>query len=84
MTTTSTKVQELIPQELQDKYWHERTQILRKRSEVLIISLVGRELASTWWDSKNKAFDMQTPNQEFQQNPEKVYGYCLGHAQGGW
>jgi len=27
---------------------------------------------------------MQTPRQLFEQNPEKVYSYCLGHAQGGW
>lgn len=70
--------------ELKEKYWHERNQILRKRSEVLIVALVGSELAETWWDSENKAFDMQTPRQLFEQNPEKVYSYCLGHAQGNW
>ena len=51
--------------------------IMRERSEALVIALVGKEAAPTWWNSKNKAFDMQTPSVTFEQDPKKVYNYLM-------
>lgn len=53
---------------------------LRKRSEMLVISLIGSDIAQEWWQSPNRAFRMQTPEQTFDSDPEKVYSYLVGHA----
>ena len=61
----------------------ERARVLRKRSEVLIIVLVGKDLAPKWWDSENRAFGM-TPNKKWVEDPEAVYGYLMSHSDGQW
>lgn len=52
---------------------------MRKRSEVLVIALVGKALSEKWWNSHNKAFDM-TPEEKWKEEPEVVYNYLMFHA----
>lgn len=58
--------------------------LLKKRSETLVVSLVGENLAYKWWNSANKAFEGETPLSEFEKDAEKVYEYLLLHTQGAW
>jgi hypothetical protein len=53
---------------------------MRKQSEMLVISLIGADIANDWWNSPNRAFQMQTPENTFDSDPEKVYSYLVGHA----
>ena len=54
--------------------------MMRKLCEALVISLVGKELAETWWNSANKAFDGKTPGEIYNSNPERVYNYLMRSA----
>lgn len=56
-------------------------QIMLGRACALVIALVGKDAASWWWKSRNKAFDMQTPEEFWKTNPEKVYNYLMDYAQ---
>lgn len=51
--------------------------IMLKRCEVLLIAMLGEEMAPKWWDSRNKAFDMKTPKEVWKTEPEKVYEYLM-------
>lgn len=53
---------------------------LRGRSEALVIALVGKDTSEKWWNSRNRAFDMLTPNQMFEINPDTVYKYLLNYS----
>lgn len=55
--------------------------ILRKRSEVLVIAFVGKDLAPKWWDGFNKAFNM-TPNEMWAIDHKAVYSYLMGMGGG--
>lgn len=61
-----------------------REQVLRKRSEMLVIALVGKDLSDNWWNSQNKAFELKTPNEKWKENYETVYSYLMSHAEGEW
>ncbi len=61
-----------------------QVEIMRKRSEVLVIALVGKNLSNKWWNSQNKAFNMMTPEDKWKEDPNVVYSYLMGHAEGGW
>jgi hypothetical protein len=50
----------------------------------MILSMVGAEMAPDWWNRKNYAFDGRTPNEMFEQDPERVYRYICGHVDGYW
>ena len=54
--------------------------IAKQRSNVLVIALVGGELADKWWSSPNAAFDMQTPAAAWLQDYTKVYTYLMRAA----
>ncbi len=56
-----------------------QVEIMRKRSEVLVIALVGKSLSEKWWNSANKAFNM-TPEEKWKEDPEAVYSYLMFHA----
>lgn len=56
--------------------------VMKQRSVALVIAMVGKEAASLWWSSKNKAFDMKTPTEVWLEEPERVYLYLMGHASG--
>jgi hypothetical protein len=64
-----------------EAFWAERNRVLRARSEALVIALVGKELAPSWWSGANLAFEGQAPST---QNIERVYGYLMRMAQGEW
>lgn len=65
-------------------FWLKRTRVLRARSEALVVALVGAQLATQWWNSANKAFEGQTPAEQFDKNPERVYSYLMQSAEGYW
>jgi hypothetical protein len=75
---------EAVPLEQAQPFWDERNRVLRARSEALVVALVGKDLAPQWWTSANRAFEMQTPTEQFDRNAERVYGYLMQHAQGTW
>lgn len=64
-----------------EAFWAERNRVLRARSEALVIALVGKKLAPSWWLGANLAFEGQAPNT---QNIERVYGYLMRMAEGEW
>ena len=75
---------EQVPLEQAEAFWAERNRVLRARSQALVIALVGKDMAQQWWTSANKAFEMQTPLEQFERSPERVYGYLMQHAEGYW
>ena len=75
---------EAVPLEQAEKFWQQRNRVLRARSEALIIAMVGKDLATQWWTGPNKAFEGQTPNEQFEQNAERVYSYLMRMAEGEW
>lgn len=46
----------------------------------MLAALVGPLLVDNWWQSKNRAFDNQTPAGEWLRNPERVYRYLQSHC----
>lgn len=54
---------------------------MKRRSDVLLTALVGKELVEKWWESGNKAFDLKTPYEQWQIDPTVVYNYLMTHAQ---
>jgi len=75
---------EAVPLEQAEKFWLERNRVLRARSEALVVALVGKFWAHKWWTSPNRAFEGQTPNEQFDKNPERVYSYLMQSAEGQW
>lgn len=57
---------------------------MRKRCEALVIAMVGKELATQWWGSANKAFCGDTPEQIYSVAPSAVYAYLMKSAEGEW
>ena len=57
-----------------------KIEVIKQRCEMLVIALVGKELAPKWWQSTNNAFDGKTPEVMFQEDPNAVYDYLLNHA----
>jgi hypothetical protein len=58
--------------------------IMKQRSVALVIAMVGKDHADTWWSSPNKAFNGMTPAGQWIQDHESVYGYLMQHSQGAW
>jgi hypothetical protein len=58
--------------------------IMRRRSEALVVALVGNDLATKWWNSANAAFEGHTPEETWKKTPDVVYQYLMGHAGGGY
>jgi len=75
---------EAVPLEQAQPFWDERNRVLRARSEALVVALVGKEHSQLWWTSANRAFEGQTPSEQFDRNAERVYSYLMQHAQGTW
>lgn len=44
---------------------------------IMVISMVGKQLAREWWDRPNKFFNMKTPNEIWENNPKAVYDYIV-------
>ena len=75
---------ESVPLEQAEQFWQERNRVLRARCEALVIALVGKDMAPKWWTSSNRAFEGQTPQEQFDRNAERVYSYLMGSAEGYW
>ena len=54
--------------------------VMKARCDVLLIAMLGKNAALTWWDSRNKAFDMLTGKDQWDQDPTIVYNYLMRHA----
>lgn len=63
---------------------YEINSLMRRRCEAMILSMVGAEMAPDWWNRKNYAFGGSTPNEMFEQDPERVYQYIIEHIDGYW
>jgi hypothetical protein len=61
---------------------HPSVQLLKVRCDALLLGMLGKDAARTWWDSRNKAFDMLTAREQWGKDPIVVYKYLMGHA--GW
>lgn len=53
-------------------------------NSILFACLGSDELVDKWWDSPNKAFDMITPNEMLDLNPDYVVKYLLDQVCGGY
>lgn len=63
---------------------YQKLDLMRRRCETMILSLVGAELAPNWWRGQNLAFDMRTPEEQWIIDPESVYKYVCGTVDGYW
>lgn len=68
----------------QQVHSEEKLNRMKKHAHECVIAMVGEKLADQWWNSKNRAFDEQTPAGEWLRNPKRVYDYVMLHAYGGW
>jgi len=56
---------------------------LKNRCDIILLSLLEEETASQWWHSRNKAFDMLTPQEMWDSGQyNRVYGYLLDQING--
>lgn len=51
-----------------------------KMDRFLLAMLGSDELVEKWWLGANKAFDMKTPAEVFDIEPDKVINYILAQA----
>jgi hypothetical protein len=59
-------------------------QEFRAIADQLVTSMVGPNLAESWWTSPNKAFDGRTPETQWANGSDQVVFYLMSHAfQGG-
>lgn len=53
-----------------------------------LYAMIGSpQLVDGWWHSPNKAFDMKTPDEVYQENEDgrkRVYTYVLSCSDGHW
>lgn len=58
--------------------------IQRKRElcNSILKSTVGENLIEKWWQSPNKAFNLQKPEDVWQTDCDKVFSYLKGHLSG--
>ena len=54
--------------------------IIRKRSEMLVVALCGAKVAPKWWESRNRAFNMETPEEVWKKDPTQVYKYLMNQS----
>ena len=57
---------------------------MRARCEALVTAMVGKEMAPKWWNSPNRAFCEDTPEQIYSIAPSAVYAYLIKSAEGEW
>ena len=53
---------------------------MRARCNAILLALLGETHAPLWWESRNKAFDMLTAQQQWDKNPGVVYRYLMLQA----
>ena len=50
-------------------------------NECLMAMLGSEQLVNDWWKSPNKAFDMMTPNEVWEEDYDRVRSYVVGFLQ---
>jgi hypothetical protein len=55
-------------------------QEFRNIANNLVASMVGPNLAESWWTSPNRAFDDRTPEAQWQSGSDAVVNYLMHHA----
>ena len=53
--------------------------VLRGRCVALVIVLIGKNAASSWWSSANLAFGGKTPAEMLDLDAQMVYDYLTKH-----
>jgi len=53
---------------------------LKKRCDMLLTVMLGKNNVEDWWQSRNKAFDMKTAKEQFDIDPKIVYNYLMSHV----
>lgn len=51
-------------------------------NKILLANLGRPTLVESWWESKNLAFNLETPASVFKKNPDAVVRYLMQHANG--
>ena len=54
--------------------------LAKQRSNVLVIAMIGKAESDLWWNSPNRAFDMRTPIDMWDEDYKRVYNYLMHHA----
>ena len=68
---------------LKSKDMNEAKQKLRERCNDILNAQLGVKHTEHWWNSKNRAFDMQTPNEIWETDRYGlVYSYLLNTLDG--
>ena len=55
--------------------------VIKTHCDKMLIAMLGFDNVSQWWESPNKAFDMNTPKEQWEKDPQVVYNYLLNHLQ---
>ena len=61
----------------------DKKELKYKCDRILRAMVNNQDLESKWWNGHNKAFN-QTPQKQFDENPESVYNYLMRCAEGEW
>jgi len=51
---------------------------IKKRCDVLLIAMLGKQHVEAWWSKENLAFNMLTPLKQWELDPVLVYRYLMG------
>jgi hypothetical protein len=54
--------------------------VIKLRCDALLVAMLGKDAAPTWWWSRNESFDMLTAQEQWEKDPTVVYKYLMGHA----
>jgi hypothetical protein len=46
----------------------------------MLTAMLGKDNVEAWWQSRNKAFDMRTAQEQLDIDPEVVYNYLMKQA----
>jgi len=53
---------------------------LKKKCDILLAAMLGKDNIEGWWRSRNKAFNMMTAQEQFDIDPVIVYNYLMLQA----
>lgn len=56
----------------------------KQQCDALLLALVGENLKEQWWKTPNKAFNLSTPEEIFENAPDTVFEYLMRMAEGEW
>jgi hypothetical protein len=54
----------------------------RKRCDCLLTVSIGAKMVDHWWNSRNKYWNMKTPNEQWEIDYESVYNYLMTKLNG--